>query len=125
MLVVTIILTAIGLAWAQLSQCPAGLGGASCPSSLRCQADPGSGDTQTYCMISTDLAQGAYCQNHFGLCAAGLVCGLADVTAPFQTCITPPTTTTTTTTTSTTTTSTTTTTVSTTSTTTISTSSST
>merc|ERR1712241_1538030 len=106
MLVYTIILTAIGLPWAQLSEpeCPPGLGqpctaNCSCPSSLRCEADPSSTDTQTYCMISSDLALGAYCQNHFGLCAAGLVCGLADVTAPFQTCINPPTTTTTTTTT--------------------------
>merc|ERR1712066_1104688 len=117
MLVYTIILTTICLSWAQL-QCPPGLGGVCsescpCPSALRCVSDPASGDSQTYCMLSSDLTAGAYCQNHFGICATGLICGMADPTAPFNTCITPPTTTTTTTTT----------TVSTTTTTTISTSS--
>merc|ERR1719300_933321 len=118
MLLSTILLTiALTLAEAELD-CPGGVGqpcspSCPCPSALRCRADPASGESQTYCMISSDLTPGAYCQNHFGLCAEGLVCDLADPTAPFKTCITPRTTTTTTTTTSTTTTSTTTTTIST------------
>merc|ERR1711931_614519 len=100
MLVLTIILTTGLCAGADL-QC-GGVGqpcspSCPCPSALRCSPHPG--DNQTYCMISSDLTQGAYCQNHFGICAEGLVCDLADPTSPFKTCITPRTTTTSTTTT--------------------------
>merc|ERR1719392_120074 len=81
--------------------------GCTCPTGLACQIDPVDG--LQYCMLS-NVAEGGYCDNHFGVCATGFTCALADSTSFVKTCIVPPTTTTTTTTTRTTTTSTTTTT---------------
>merc|ERR1712142_645335 len=83
--------------------------GCACPTGLQCTYNAPI-DTNQYCMVSSSLAAGAYCDNHFGLCAPPLVCGKTNPSEPFATCITASaqfttsTTTTTTTTTSTTTT---------------------
>merc|ERR1712227_762054 len=114
-------LTIIGLTRAQTDCSNIGTScasGCSCPTGTTCLADPADG--LQYCSMA-NVAQGGYCDNHFGVCATGFTCALADSTSFVKTCIVPPTTTTTSTTTTSTTTTTTTNTTTTTTSTTIST----
>merc|ERR1711973_210208 len=61
--------------------------GCTCPTGLTCNYNAPT-DMNQYCMVSTTLAAGAYCDNHFGLCSSPFVCGKTSPSEPFATCIT-------------------------------------